>query len=350
VARLHEPIRLNTRDVFISCSIGITLSATECEQAEMLLRDADTAMYQAKLNGKSGFVVFDRSMNDRLVDRLEIEIGLRQAIEQDEFRVLYQPIVNLETGVISGAEALVRWQHPKLGLLSPSKFIPIAEETGLIVPIGTWVLREACSQARAWQDQFPERSSFVISVNLSARQLQQADLTQTVHNILKETGLPPASLKLEITESLIMENIESTVSRLNELKGLGVLLAMDDFGTGYSSLSYLQRLPVDTVKIDRSFVNVMDSESEPSAIVQAIVTLCRVMKLSVTGEGIETTAQLAQLQSLGCDLGQGYLFAKPVTVGDFDIMLSAVDQYKSPISRALSGTTTPVPNTIHMAA
>lgn len=321
VQRLQEPVALEARPIIITCSIGLAVSAPDGSGVENLLRDADTAMYQAKLNGKAGYMVFDRSMNDRLVERVEIETGLRRALEQDELRVFYQPIMNLEKGTIEGAEALVRWEHPQLGLVSPAKFIPIAEETGLILPIGYWVLREACLQAKAWQEQRGSDLPFIMSVNLSGRQLQDAELCSMVASILQETGLPPACLKLEITESVMIGDIEATITRLNELKALGVLLAVDDFGTGYSSLSYLQRLPVDTVKIDQSFIKVMGSEQQPAAIVNAIINLCRVMNLNVTGEGIENTDQLVQLQALGCDFGQGYLFAKPITDEAFSALM-----------------------------
>ena len=319
--RLRAAASLSSQEVFMTCSIGIAVSNWDTAWVETVLRDADTAMYQAKLNGKGGYVVFDPSMNERIVERVEIETGLRRAVENEEFRVYYQPIIDLETGSINGAEALARWEHPTLGLMPPAKFIPIAEETGLIVPIGTWVLAQSCRQAKIWQEERAASSAFIISVNLSGRQLQDEDLCQTVAAILSDTGLSPACLKLEITESVMMENLDAAISRLKDLKALGVLLSIDDFGTGYSSLSYLQRLPIDNVKIDRSFVNVMGSEAQPRAIVEAIIMLCRAMNLNVTGEGIETSEQLAQLRAMGCDYGQGYLFAKPIVVSAFSALL-----------------------------
>ncbi len=319
--QLKLPIALSGHEVFAGASVGIAVTPEGANDADGLMRDADTAMYQAKTSGKSSYVVFERSMNDRVMERLELENGLRRALEQGEFRLLYQPILDMETGAINGAEALVRWEHPKLGLVSPAKFIPLAEETGLIVPIGAWVLKEACRQARVWQETQENSRHFVMSVNLSGRQLQNPDLVATVAGILEETGLEPCRLKLEITESVMMEDVDATIDKLQQLKALGVLLAVDDFGTGYSSLSYLRRLPVDTVKIDRSFVSTLGAETQPAAIVNTIIMLCRALNLSVTGEGIENSDQVAQLQSLGCDLGQGYHFSKPIAVADFEALL-----------------------------
>ncbi len=291
---------------------------------ETVLRDADTAMYQAKLNGKGGYVVFDPSMNERIVERVEIETGLRRAVENEEFRVYYQPIIDLETGQHqrSRSPCSLGTSHAWADV-SPAKFIPIAEETGLIVPIGTWVLAQSCRQAKIWQEESAANRSFIISVNLSGSSAYRTRIyAGRSPPSCAKPGLSPASLKLEITESVMMENLDAAISRLKELKALGVLLSVDDFGTGYSSLSYLQRLPIDNVKIDRSFVNVMGSEAQPRAVVEAIIMLCRAMNLNVTGEGIENSEQLTQLKAMGCDYGQGYLFAKPIVVSAFSALLN----------------------------
>lgn len=321
VERLRVPIQLSNRTLLVTVSVGIALSSeTRCD-VDCLLRDADTATYQAKISGKAGYALFNIRMNAQMVERLEIESGLRQAISKNEFQIHYQPIFHLDTGKIAGAEALVRWAHPRMGLVSPARFIPIAEETGLIVPIGEIVLREACRQAKTWQDALERNPPFVISVNISAKQMRSPDIIQTVYNVLEETGLEPSSLKLEITESIMLEDLESTILILNELKVLGVQLAMDDFGTGYSSLSSLQKLPLDTVKIDQSFVKRLGSESQPAALVKAMIGLCRIMKMSVIGEGIENVIQLTQLRLLGCPLGQGHLVSKPIPGEAFDVLL-----------------------------
>jgi diguanylate cyclase (GGDEF)-like protein/PAS domain S-box-containing protein len=313
--KLRRPFDLEGREVFVTASIGIALSSLTVSGArpDDLLREADIALYQAKAVGKARAVIFDPSMNARAVERLEMETDLRLAIERGEFRVYYQPMVLLETGAIGEVEALVRWQHPKRGLLSPSDFIPLAEETGLIVPIGRWVLVEACHQVRQWREQYPAAAAIVLSVNLSPRQFQQPDLVAQVAGVLAETGLGPEGVRLEITESLLMEDAPTTVHTLCALKDLGVHLAIDDFGTGYSSLSYLSRFPVDTLKIDRSFVTVLDTDDENAlAIVRAVTTLGHALGMEVTAEGIETARHLVSVRDVGCDRGQGYFFAHPV--------------------------------------
>ena len=314
--RLHQelslPFNLGGQEVYTTASIGIALSTTGYERPEDVLRDADTAMYRAKGQGKARHEVFDQAMHARAVRLLQLETDLRRAVEHGQFQVYYQPIVSLSTGRIAGFEALVRWQHPERGLVSPAEFIPVAEETRLINPIGQWVLGEACRQTRAWQQRFPASPPLSISVNLSIKQFTQPDLIEQIETILQTTGLDARHLKLEITESLIMETAESATEMLWRLKDLGVQLSIDDFGTGYSSLSYLHRFPIDALKIDRSFVSRMNSEDKNSEIVRTIIALARNLGLGVIAEGVETAEQLAQLRLLECEHGQGYLFSKPV--------------------------------------
>ncbi|NEQ27030.1 MAG: EAL domain-containing protein, partial [Microcoleus sp. SIO2G3] len=281
-------------------------------QPEDLLRDAGIAMYRAKVQGKSCFEVFDAAMHHSAVERLQIETDLRRAIERQEFRVHYQPIVSLSTGKIIGFEALVRWQHPQRGLVSPTEFIPTAEETGLITPIGWWTLREACRQLRIWQEQFPAPEPLTINVNLSGKQFVQPALLDEIDKILQETNLVAGSLKPEITESLVMENPDLVRDLLLELKKRNIHLCIDDFGTGYSSLSRLHHFPISTLKIDRSFVSRIGALGENSEIVQAIVTLAQTLSMDVVAEGIEVLEQVSPLIALQCEYGQGYFFSKPV--------------------------------------
>jgi diguanylate cyclase (GGDEF)-like protein/PAS domain S-box-containing protein len=309
---LAQPFHLSGHEMFATASIGIALSATGYEQPEAILRDADTAMYRAKAAGKSRYELFDTSMHAQAVALLQLETDLRHAVERQEFELHYQPIVLLKNKQLVGFEALVRWRHPQRGLVSPGEFIPTAEDTGLIVPLGWWVLQEACRQMQMWQQQFALNPPLTISVNLAGKQITQPDAAERVEQILQATGLHPSSLKLEITESSLMEHTESTIAMLQQLKALGIQLAIDDFGTGYSSLSYLYRFPVDTLKIDRSFVNKMDVEVEKLELVRTIATLAWNLSMDVVAEGIETPQQLSQLTSLGCEYGQGYLFSRPV--------------------------------------
>jgi diguanylate cyclase (GGDEF)-like protein/PAS domain S-box-containing protein len=329
--RIHQtlrmPLNLNGYEVFTTASIGITLSVTGYDRPEDLLRDADTAMYQAKEQGKACHAIFDTVMYDQAVALLQIETDLRWAIARQELRVYYQPIVSLTTGKLAGFEALVRWQHPERGLVSPAEFIPVAEETGLIIPIGQWVLRQACQHLHQWQVQFPSNPPLTISVNLSGKQFSQPGLTEQVDRILQETGLAPESLKLEITESGIMQNAESAAALLQELKALKIHLCIDDFGTGYSSLSRLSQFPIDTLKIDRSFVNAMGQGGEHAEIVQAIITLSHTLGMDVVAEGVETADQLAQLRLLHCNYGQGYFFAKPLNSQAVESLLTTAEQW-----------------------
>ncbi|MBW4546301.1 MAG: EAL domain-containing protein [Symplocastrum torsivum CPER-KK1] len=329
---LSAPFYLDETEVFMTLSIGIALNTSNNDskvnsegdtamlkqtdyrllQPEDLLRDAGIAMYRAKAQGKSCYEVFDAAMHRCALERLQIETDLRRAIERQEFRVHYQPIVSLSTGKIIGFEALVRWQHPQRGLVSPTEFIPTAEETGLITPIGWWTLREACRQLKIWQEQFPAAQPLTINVNLSGKQFVQPALLDEIDKILQETNLVTGSLKLEITESLVMENPDLVRDLLLELKRRNIHLCIDDFGTGYSSLSRLHHFPISTLKIDRSFVSRIGALGENSEIVQAIVTLAQTLSMDVVAEGIELLEQVSPLIALQCEYGQGYFFSKPV--------------------------------------
>ena len=308
---LRHPFVLDKNSTFATASIGIALSTTSYDRPEDTLRDADIAMYRAKENGKARYEVFDHGMHARAVSRLQLESDLRQAVERKEFCVFYQPIVSLETGRLAGFEALVRWNHPRRGLVLPADFVPVAEETGLIVPIGGWVLAEACARVREWQLASPSHRSLSLSVNLSARQVAQPDLLERIKQALDDSKLHPHCLKLEITESVVMENAEAAALMFKQLRSLGVQLSIDDFGTGYSSLSYLHRFPLNYLKIDRSFVARLTTDND-NAIVRTISTLARNLGMEVIAEGIETEEQFNQLRMLGCEYGQGYLFSPPV--------------------------------------
>lgn len=308
-ASLSHPFKLDGQKIFTSASIGITLGSSVFEQPEDLLRDADTAMHRAK-DKKARYAIFDPTMHDQTVSRLQLETDLRRALENQEFQLHYQPIICLKTGEISGFEALIRWQHPERGWVMPDQFIPISEETGLIIPIGAWVLQEACQQIRRWQAITAQ--PLTVSVNLSPKQFSQPDLAAEIAQILKISGLEAQRLKLEITESLIIDNADAATRLLLQLQALGLQVHLDDFGTGYSSLNHLHRFPISTLKIDRSFISNLELGSKNIEIVRTIVLLAHGLGMQVTAEGIETAAQLAQLKDLGCDYGQGYLFSKPV--------------------------------------
>jgi diguanylate cyclase (GGDEF)-like protein/PAS domain S-box-containing protein len=312
---LLTPVTVGSHQVLVSASIGIA-DATHVRDvvdgADELLRNADVAMYAAKGHGKGCAERFKPEMYAAIRERLELTASMRRALELGEFRVFYQPIVELRSGLVQEVEALVRWQHPDLGLVPPVEFIPLAEETGLIVPLGRWVLEEACRQASAWQAQYPSQSPLVMSVNLSGRQFADPGLVADVAGALRAAHLQPKALKLEITESIAMQDAAGAEATMRALKALGVKIAIDDFGTGYSSLQYLKRFPVDTLKIDRSFVNGLGMDEQDTAIVQSVVALAKTLHLDVTGEGIETPTQESQLRRLGVERGQGYLFARPL--------------------------------------
>ncbi|HEY9861543.1 MAG TPA: EAL domain-containing protein [Candidatus Obscuribacterales bacterium] len=319
---LQLPFYLSGHEILITASIGIALSSSDHNQPEDILRDADLALYQAKASGRTRYEIFDASMHRGNLAHIQLEHDLRRAIakaqmdspepESQELWLQYQPIVSLKTNRIMGFEALIRWHHPERGLVPPADFIPVAEETGLIVPIGQWVLRQACHQLYTWQQLMSSPWPLIVSVNLSSRQFRQPDLVDQVSQILEETHLNPRYLKLEITESVVMENAEVATMMLQQLKSLGIQLAIDDFGTGYSSLSYLHRFPIDTLKIDRSFINRIDIDGENLEIARTIVTLAWNLGMDVIAEGVETAKQLAQLKALKCEYAQGYFFAKPL--------------------------------------
>ena len=310
--QLSLPFKLNSHEIFPHTSIGITLSTMGYDQTKEILRDADTAMYRAKTLGKGRYQVFDSYLHQSAVASLQLKNDLRRAIERQEFLIYYQPIRELATGRLTGFEALLRWQHPERGLISPAEFIPVAEETGSIVPLGQWILSEACRQMKAWQEQLPTAESLKISVNLSGKQLTEAEFIEKINQILTQTDLDSRSLKLEITESTLMENVEVATKMLRQLRARKINLSLDDFGTGYSSLSYLHRFPLNTLKIDRSFVSRMKANDQNSEIIRAIVTLAHTLGMDVTAEGVETQEQLEQLKLLRCEQGQGYLFSRPL--------------------------------------
>jgi diguanylate cyclase (GGDEF)-like protein/PAS domain S-box-containing protein len=321
---LTQPFTLSGHEVFTSASIGIALSATGYDKAEDLLRDADIAMYRAKALGKARHEVFDTAMHARAKALLELETDLRRAVERNELRLHYQPLIALATGRIAGFEAVVRWQHPQRGLIGPAAFIPMAEETGLIIPMGRWVLREACRQLREWVLRYPGAGDLTISVNISGKQFSQASLLDDVREALEASGLEPRQLRLELTESVVMENAPSAMTMIDQLRDLDVKVDIDDFGTGYSSLSYLQRFSVDNLKIDRSFVsNIGSDQGENAEIVRTIVTLADHLGIDAVAEGVETPAQLDLLRQLGCTRVQGYLFAAPVDSAEADRLLAA---------------------------
>ncbi|MBD2726939.1 EAL domain-containing protein [Nostoc sp. FACHB-892] len=310
--QLSLAFKLSRYEVFMNASIGISWGNKDYERPEYLLRDADTAMYRAKAQGRAKYHVFNPAMHQEAIQLLELENDLRRAVERQEFLVYYQPIVSLITGRISGFEALVRWQHPIRGLVSPTEFIPVAEETGLINAINTWVLQSACHQLSIWQHHPVTPEPLTMSVNLSARLFLQPNLLEQIDRIIYENKINPAYLELEITESVIMENTDAIKIILQQLKQRQIKLIMDDFGTGYSSLSYLHSFPLNALKIDKSFVKRMHDNKENMGLVPAMIGIANSMGMSAIAEGVETQEQLAQLRSFNCDFAQGYLFSKPI--------------------------------------
>ena len=309
---IREKMVIGGREVFTCASIGVALSSPGYKRPEEILRDADTAMYRAKAAGRGCYQVFDQTMHRNAVALLKLETELRRAVELKQFVMHYQPIVSLEKGRIVGFEGLVRWRHPERGLVSPERFIAVAEETGLIVPLGWWVMRQACRHAREWQQLLPSQPPLYVSVNVSGKAIMQPDMFDRVTAILEETGLPPTSLRLEITENVIMDHGDIALGKLAQFHDLGVQFSVDDFGTGYSSLSYLQRFSYDTLKIDRSFISGMESKGDASAIVQTIVALGNMLKINVVAEGVETSMQFKRLREIGCSHAQGFWFSRPV--------------------------------------
>ena len=324
---LAKPIRIQGQEIFTSASVGIALASAEKQhKAETLLRDAHTATYHAKSRGKARHEVFSSGMRTQVVERVQLESDLHQALERQELFLVYQPFVELHSRQVIGFEALVRWQHPERGLVSPGEFIPLAESTGLIIPMGRWILREACEQMKAWQAQF-STPDLLISVNLSSEQFTEPNLADQIGQIIKETEIDPTTLKLELTESMMMGDVDVAIQMLLNLKQLNIKLGLDDFGTGYSSLSYLHRFPIDTLKIDLSFVRNMTEASENAAIVKTIVELGHNLSMDVIAEGVEKPEQAAALQALSCEIGQGYFFGKPLKKEEAEQLLTQTPQW-----------------------
>jgi len=315
IAAVAQPVVLEAHEFHITASIGIGTYPDDSEDMQGLLKNADISMYRAKEQGKNNYQFYSALMNIHTLDRLALESGLRHALERNEFLLHYQPKVDIGSGRITGMEALLRWQRPGQELIAPAQFIALAEETGLIVPIGEWVLRTACARNKSWREEGlpPLR----IAVNLSARQFAHANLLQDVARALRETGLDPAALEFEITESMVMHDPERAVTLLTRLKAMGIHLSIDDFGTGYSSLSYLKRFPIDSVKIDRSFIHDIPGDADDAAITRAIIAMAHSLRLKVIAEGVETEEQLSFLRELGCDEMQGYYFSEPLAEDEF---------------------------------
>ncbi len=332
--KLAEPFCLRGKDVAISGSIGVATSASHYGTADNMLRDADTAMYRAKAAGRGGSVLFDESMHLHAVERLHKESEMRQALDRNEYFLCYQPIVSLAEGKIEGFEALLRWRSPTRGLVAPEDFIPLAEETGLILPIGAWVLRESCLQVRRWQDRFGANLPLSVSVNISAHQFSQPDLVDLVKQTLSETGVSGRNLRLELTESVAMEEPGRTSPLLRELQQLDVRLSIDDFGTGYSSLNHLHRFSVDTLKIDRYFVGNMEVNERNLNIVRTIVSLAHNLGMEVVAEGAETSAQIDLLRSMKCDCVQGYFFSRPMEAAALEPLLAANPEFRIPLAKS----------------
>ncbi len=325
--RLAVPLQVDDNELFVSASIGIAFGSPDYGKPEEILRDADAAMYRAKSLGRARYEVFNEALHREAMDRLRLETDLRRAVQEESFGIQYQPIISLADGRMIGFEALVRWRHPVWGLVPPEQFIQVAEETGLILPIGRWVLSEACERLRQWQRDYPSELPLTINVNLSRRQLLQADLLDQIRCILSRTKLPAESLQLEITESAILENPEDAIEFLNHLKSLNIGLCVDDFGTGYSSLSSLQQFPVNVLKIDKTFINGMGPDGKKDEIVRAVVSLAHSLRMQVVAEGVETEGQLQRLRDMECDYGQGYLLCHALDAEGIDRLLDRAEPW-----------------------
>jgi diguanylate cyclase (GGDEF)-like protein len=319
--KLVMPFNLDGHEVFVTVSFGIVVSGDAFRVPDDIVRDANLSMVQAKAHGGGNYVLFDKQLHDQAVHRMELELDLRHAVDRNEFEAYFQPIVGLKDRSLCGFEALARWRHPTRGLVSPIEFIPVAEETGLIVPLGRWMLREACRQARLWQQQFPDHAPLSVSVNLSARQLAHPELLADVAAALAETGLPPSLLKLEITESAMMGNEGRAIEVLGCLRDMGIRLLLDDFGTGYSSLSYLHRLPIDTLKVDRSFITKLNQNPNDRHFVETIVHLAHKLGLDIICEGVEEEAQADTLSCMGVEYSQGFLYSRPVAAHEAEMLI-----------------------------
>jgi diguanylate cyclase (GGDEF)-like protein len=330
---LGVPVEVDSQLLMVSASIGIAVADDEATPSSML-RDADVAMYRAKATGKGRYVVYEPEMRTAAVERLRLETDLVTALDDGEFRLDYQPVVSMSTGYVQGFEALLRWHHPELGVIAPQKFIPIAEQNGLIVPIGRWVLGQACRQVAQWRHELPESRDLTIAINVSGRQIASPDLVEHVAQAIFDSGLPPEALVLEMTESVLVEDAQLAARRLQELRDLGVRLAIDDFGTGYSSLSYLRQFPVDILKVDRSFVAMITDPGTVPAIVRGLLDLGRTMGLETVAEGVEDGVQREALLSQGCELAQGYLFARPLSLSDAWALLAAQAATPHPSARS----------------
>ncbi|ELS03158.1 diguanylate cyclase (GGDEF) domain-containing protein [Xenococcus sp. PCC 7305] len=323
VAACKKPFKLESHLITTTTSIGIVLGSTEYQQSSELLRDADTAMYQAKGQGKARYAIFNEQMHIRAIQRLELENDFRKALKAKEFGLFYQPIICLTTGKLAGFEALVRWHHPVKGLINPDDFIPIAEETGLIIPLGEWILNQACYQLSIWHNKFPDCHKLTISINLTVNQLKHPNFLLTIDKILAQNKMPGHSIKLEITEGMLMQDSDEIMHLLSQIKTRQIELCIDDFGKGFSSLSYLPQFPIDILKIDRSFVSFMDDHEHNFEIVRTIISLAHTLGIKVVSEGIEKKTQLEQLNALGCEFGQGFLFSRPLNPESAELMISS---------------------------
>ena len=326
---LKSPFEIKGNDIYAPASFGIVLNTKMYDDPEIIIRDADAAMYHAKEKGRSQFKIFDKTLHEKALNLLHIETDLRKAIANKEFDLYYQPIVSLDNISILGFEALIRWNHPTQGLVYPDSFIPVAEETGLIIPIGRWVLKKACRDLRRWDEQVKSKLPLFMSVNISSKQFLRPSLIDDIKEILNETGLPPDQLKLEITETALMEDVHETIPLIKRMKDLGVQIVIDDFGTGYSSMSYLQQLPIDTLKVDQSFISRIESNNndENKNIVETIVSLAHKLGLKVVAEGVETDKQHSVLSQMNCQMAQGYLFSRPLKKEKMDELIKKIEQF-----------------------